>query len=170
MISERRLVYLPGCVCQISGSTRETITWICLCGLTQTHTQHHSFTPDMSSLCFSTEDIPTGPDRTLRTVGPAGTVPASSTGMWMDVSSCESEFLHIYRFFYMRALRAQCVSRCTVMCITLSFPITSVLWLQFHGMVGLSFCSVWQHSQMQHFEYGHSLRKYHFRFDHWTQL
>ena len=45
------------------------------------HTKHAPYTPDMSSLYFSTEDIPTEPDRTLRTVGPAGTVPASSTGM-----------------------------------------------------------------------------------------
>lgn len=77
----------------------------------------------MSFLCFSTEDIPTGPDRTLRTVGPAGTAPASSTGMWMDacVNSCIFTAL-----FYMRAVRAQCVSQRTVVCITLSFWITSV--------------------------------------------
>lgn len=63
------------------------ITSICLCGLTQTH-KHKTIpllfcSPDMSSLCFSTEDIPTEPDRTLRTVGPAGTARASSTGTWM---------------------------------------------------------------------------------------
>lgn len=63
------------------------------------HAQCHPFTPDMSFLCFSTEDIPTGRDRTLRTVGPAGTAPASSTGTWMDVSS--REFMHIFCLFYM---------------------------------------------------------------------
>lgn len=61
------------------------------------HTQCHSFTPDMSSLCFSTEDIHIEPDRTLRTVAPAGTAPASSTGTRMDASSCE--FMHIYCLF-----------------------------------------------------------------------
>lgn len=61
--------------------------------------QSHSCTPDMSSLRFSTEDIPTGRDRTLRTVAPAGTVHASSTGTRTDVSSREA--MHIYRLFYM---------------------------------------------------------------------
>ena len=68
------------------------------------------------------------------------------------LSSCEFS-AHIHHSFHMRALAAQCVSRRTVMCITLSFPLTSVWGVQFffvcvffffHGLVGLLFCSVWQ--------------------------
>lgn len=81
-----------------------------------THIKHYSFTPDMSSLCFSTEDIPTGLDRTLRTVGPAGTVPASSTGKWTDVCVNFCIFIACFtceQWEHSPCLGAQlCASRC----------------------------------------------------------
>ena len=81
MISERRSVIFAGmCVPEVQFNEGEGNLNMSLLAQTNTHVKHYSFTPDMSSLCFSTEDIPTGPDRTLRTVGRAGTVPASSTG------------------------------------------------------------------------------------------
>lgn len=166
VISERRL-YI--CVCQRFGSTRERITWICL---TQTHTHKTSlFYPwyVISVLFNRRHSYRTGQD-----IENCGTCRDCACIIYRyvstDVSSYEREFLHIYRSFYMWAPRAQCVSRCTAMCITLSFWITSVLGVQFYGLVGLSFCSVWQHSRMQYFEYGHSLHKHRCRFDHWTQL
>lgn len=107
-----------------------------------------SYTPDMSSLCFSTEDIPTGPDKTLRTVGPAGTVLASSTGMLTH--ACVNLCIFI-AWFSTWALRAQGFSGCTDECITLSFWITSVLEVYCCGLVGSSFCSMWQPRWMQHF-------------------
>lgn len=85
-------------VCETRGSA--TLDRDCgLQGPCTCEAQCHSCTPDMSSLHFSTEDIPTGRDRTLRTVAPAGTVHASSTGTRTDVSSREA--MHIYRLFYM---------------------------------------------------------------------
>lgn len=56
-----------------------------------------------------------------------------------------------------------CASRC-------HFESRQFWEFSFYGLVGLSFCSVWQHSRMQHFESGHSLHKHRCRFDHWTQL
>lgn len=83
--------------------------------LTQTNACKTSllFTPDMSSLWFSTEDIHTGPDRTLRTAGPAGTAPASSIGMWIDVSSAYLSLATCGHREHSACLCAQlCASRC----------------------------------------------------------
>lgn len=102
---------------------------------THTHAQCHSFTPDMSSLCFSTEDILTEPDRTLRTVGPAGTVPASSTGTRMDVSSCK---IYAYLLLVLHASKSACRgAQCCASCCHFESR-------QFSGssVAGLLFCSV----------------------------
>lgn len=60
-----------------------------------THEKHESFSPDMAFVCFSTEDILTEPDRTLRTVAPAGTAPASSTGMCLLCNVWISAYLSL---------------------------------------------------------------------------
>jgi len=107
---------------------------------THTHEKHHFFcffTPDMSSLCFSTEDIHTGPGRTSRTVGPAGTAPASSTGTWTGASSSShgGGFLHVSGLF-LHVSSESAVRASALACVTLSFTITSVLGFQCSGWVG----------------------------------
>lgn len=89
---------------------------------THAHIQSQSFSPDMSSLGFSTEDIPTERDRTSRTAGPAGTAPASSTGTCSHASP--GEFTYSYCLFN---TRAKCVSPRSAACVALSFRIASLL-------------------------------------------
>ena len=123
---------------------------------TETHTHESSLScaPDMSSMCFSTEDIPTEPDRTLRTVGPAGTAPASSTGMFGKGCWAPVNFLHIFitRFTCEHWQRSACLvaQLCASRCHFHSrqsgeFSFFFVFFFFFfHGLVGLLFCSVWQ--------------------------
>lgn len=144
VISERRLVYLQECVCQKIGSTRETVTWIYLYGHAQTHTHTTLlFYPwYVISLLFNRRHS----YRTGQDIENCGTCRDCACIIYRYMAACirvcVNLFLHIYSLFYMLALRAQCVSWCTVMCIMLSFWITSVLgnsvlWL---GRIVVLFC------------------------------
>ena len=102
----------------------------------------------MSSMCFSTEDIPTEPDRTLRTVGPAGTAPASSTGMFgKDVVPLWVFCIYLSLVSHAStgsAVRVSSHSYVHHAVISTHVSLGSSVFFFFYGLVGLAFCSVWQ--------------------------
>lgn len=148
---------------------RETINWICLCRLTYTYTHTRTMSPFYPWYVISVLFNRRHSYRTGQDIENCGTCRDCACIIYRYMGGRVLTRIYAYLLLVLHVSEVRVSVRGyvhrAVILNHVSFGSS-----MFFAVVGLLFCSVWQRSRIQHFEFGPSLHNRRCRFDHWTHF